>query len=1027
MDEQFKEIEGLLESTDPAPSRSFKKYAKIVLPHVALVFVVCIYAMAGAWIFFELEAPHEVKLKGIGVKHIESLRKDLIQTMWSYKPKVSTEVVDSKDINHFLIQMQQKLETFNMDVFKAFKDQYVRYDNVRVSNNLSNITSSRLRKHRKSNSKSDKSGKLWTASSSLFFAATTMATIGYGNIVPVTPYGRIACVVFALFGAPLAIITIGDLGKFLSECTIWLYKKIKNARKVMGSVYRRWSKKQNGVTAELGDSNSVNSIARSNLDWEDLDKTEVPVLLVFAILLLYIALGGVLFAFLESWTYMDAFYYCFVSLTTIGFGDFVPERHEYIVVMLIYLGVGLAVTTMCIDLVGIQYIQKIHYFGRKFRGTDLLHLLKRKRMIERRLALGQGDEILKIYLSQMSKEPPPHPSRAMAFRGHNLNKKYANTSIGTLDSSVNSLRSPSNINVCQGDIAIISENSCFSMATSCSVPTILSLSSPDSPYTTSSASRRSMMYARFENRDNSWIESGPDLSFHCSLSTSPSVYMRESLYENYKSPQPSILSFHYEYAESPIQSPDLKAIADEVRRMPKSLSCTGIMQHLPSQAPSETSLTTLSSISTTGLHCMSNWEPEIQTARDETVDNIFRSPVPSMEFDDLPEWEIVYAQRLADEWIQVDVRDIGAPSHISFSPVPESIELTPSVCSDDFPNNLRAMIEAITPEQHYMSSCVSVDEESSNFFADDDASSSCSDSPPFDLDLGAFELVNTGMTAESLLSQEEPVIYHKDMPVHSVHHDTVQTEAALENLMNAPKSMLSSVVPPTMVADNYCFIVDGDKVKSGDIMGDDQWWRHTSRPTKYFYSDDMKKFVKVNCITARGGQILSARMASTTPSHSAPNSAGSMMQNSASSILNASSHTSLHSSTTPRTSISMSARGPGSSNGRGEKVELDHVYKVVRYYSFWKTCTSFHRICTMIDKVTDNKRVNPGFKRRLFVQYLWRNAKPNDKARVQKDFDPRRQRLLRFVTTDSVSGRKNTARRGGRPSTHRSEQGSSRS
>lgn len=123
---------------------------------------------------------------------------------------------------------------------------------------------------------------------------------------------------------------------------------------------------------------------------------------------MYMALGGILFAFLESWTYVDAFYFCFVSLTTIGvrsskkkyghspisyilffqFGDLVPDKHEFIVIMLIYLGVGLAVTTMCIDLVGIQYVQKIHYFGRKFRGTDLLQLLKRKRAIERKLAMG---------------------------------------------------------------------------------------------------------------------------------------------------------------------------------------------------------------------------------------------------------------------------------------------------------------------------------------------------------------------------------------------------------------------------------------------------------------------------------------------------------------------------------------------------------------------------------------------------------------------------------------------------------------
>lgn len=40
--------------------------------------------------------------------------------------------------------------------------------------------------------------------------------------------------------------------------------------------------------------------------------------------------------------------------------------------------------------------------------------------------------------------------------------------------------------------------------------------------------------------------------------------------------------------------------------------------------------------------------------------------------------------------------------------------------------------------------------------------------------------------------------------------------------MNAPPSMLSNVVPPTMVADNYCFVVDGDKINIDDIMGDDK-------------------------------------------------------------------------------------------------------------------------------------------------------------------------------------------------------------
>lgn len=100
--------------------------------------------------------------------------------------------------------------------------------------------------------------------------------------------------------------------------------------------------------------------------------------------------------------------------------------------------------------------------------------------------------------------------------------------------------------------------------------------------------------------------------------------------------------------------------------------------------------------------------------------------------------------------------------------------------------------------------------------------------------------------------------------------------------------------------------------------------------------------------------------------------------------------TRMHSAaTTPRSSVSFQSKST-----RGEKVALENVYKVIRVYSFWQTCTSFHRIVTMIDKVTPE----PTFKKRLFVQYLWRNAKPYEKARVQREFDPRSQRILRFVT-----------------------------
>lgn len=56
-------------------------------------------------------------------------------------------------------------------------------------------------------------------------------------------------------------------------------------------------------------------------------------------------------------------------MTTVGFGDLIPEKDAQIFLILLYILIGLAITTMCIDLVGVQYIRKIHYFGRKIQDA----------------------------------------------------------------------------------------------------------------------------------------------------------------------------------------------------------------------------------------------------------------------------------------------------------------------------------------------------------------------------------------------------------------------------------------------------------------------------------------------------------------------------------------------------------------------------------------------------------------------------------------------------------------------------------
>ena len=49
----------------------------------------------------------------------------------------------------------------------------------------------------------------------------------------------------------------------------------------------------------------------------------LPVSWALCLLTAYVMGGGVLFAHWEGWTVLDGCYFCYISLSTIGFGDLV--------------------------------------------------------------------------------------------------------------------------------------------------------------------------------------------------------------------------------------------------------------------------------------------------------------------------------------------------------------------------------------------------------------------------------------------------------------------------------------------------------------------------------------------------------------------------------------------------------------------------------------------------------------------------------------------------------------------------------
>ena len=74
--------------------------------------------------------------------------------------------------------------------------------------------------------------------------------------------------------------------------------------------------------------------------------------------------GAAAFSAWESWNYFDAFYYCFITLTTIGFGDYVAlqkdsslqTKPEYVIFSIVFILFGLSVVSAAINLLILRFL-----------------------------------------------------------------------------------------------------------------------------------------------------------------------------------------------------------------------------------------------------------------------------------------------------------------------------------------------------------------------------------------------------------------------------------------------------------------------------------------------------------------------------------------------------------------------------------------------------------------------------------------------------------------------------------------------
>jgi len=150
----------------------------------------------------------------------------------------------------------------------------------------------------------------WTYGTSLYFCAITLTTIGYGDLSPQTVPGKIILLIF------------GPLGL---AATAWSLSSICDAI----LTFSAWK-----TSAKKG-------------FWAKVMKSKTYCALVMYVVLLLV--GAVLFGYVEKdddgnrWGFFNGLYFTFITLTTIGYGDFSPSSTvgRVCVIFFAFFGLGI--------------------------------------------------------------------------------------------------------------------------------------------------------------------------------------------------------------------------------------------------------------------------------------------------------------------------------------------------------------------------------------------------------------------------------------------------------------------------------------------------------------------------------------------------------------------------------------------------------------------------------------------------------------------------------------------------------------
>jgi potassium channel subfamily K member 18 len=372
--------------------QQFKKFCTTVttflFSRVGLCIVVIGYVFIGGVMFKSIEGKFELEEKAKNktlVNDIDTQMDLLVADIWTMTKR---EVIFHQ--KNYTNKLKVKLDDYQKNLTYAVKEGY--------KGNLNNNTTK------------------WTFPGAILYSITIVTTIGFGHITCATDAGKIMTICYAILGIPLMLICLANIGSSMANLFRFLYAKVccgycnyvkrrnmrmrtaltlsnaaaathvsamSYAQATVGSInsnistnntIQQQQQQQIDNLSLKNDSFDYNNIStkkkakQTEIDIIDLlddannvdyRKITVPISLSIMILSSYIIVGGIICQKLENWSILEGIYFCFITLSTIGLGDYVPgnsindtdQQAEFkLVGVSFYLLMGLSLIAMCFNL-----------------------------------------------------------------------------------------------------------------------------------------------------------------------------------------------------------------------------------------------------------------------------------------------------------------------------------------------------------------------------------------------------------------------------------------------------------------------------------------------------------------------------------------------------------------------------------------------------------------------------------------------------------------------------------------------------